>query len=147
VAIATVFHNALTGSLLGSAITLQVKGSEYAAVLVIIALAIAITADLLYLGVRERAEELTALRATGWTNAALARLGRPRGAVAGLVGSLTGAGVGLLAAATFAGALPGRLIPVTIIAAIAGTVVTVLAALAPAAAISRLTIVPVLAAE
>jgi hypothetical protein len=79
VAIATVFHNALTGSLLDSAITLQVKGSEYAAVLVIIALAIASIADILYLGVRERAAELAALRATGWTNVALARLGRPRG--------------------------------------------------------------------
>jgi hypothetical protein len=44
VAITTVFHNALTGSLLGSAIPLQVHGSEYAAVVVIIVLAIAVLA-------------------------------------------------------------------------------------------------------
>ncbi len=147
VAITTVFHNALTGSLLGSAITIQVKGSEYAAVVVIIVLAIASIADILYLGVRERAAELAALRATGWTNAALARLVVFEALWLGLVGSLTGAGVGLLAAATFAAALPGQLILVAIIAAIAGTLVTALAALAPAVAISRLAIVPVLAAE
>lgn len=147
VAITTVFHNALTGSLLGSAITLQVQGSEYAAVVVIIVLAIASIADILYLGVRERAAELAALRATGWTNAALAWLVVLEALWLGLVGSLTGAGAGLLAAATFAAALPDQLILVAIIAAIAGTLVTALAALAPAAAISRLAIVPVLAAE
>jgi ABC-type lipoprotein release transport system permease subunit len=146
-AVTTVFHNALTGSLLGSAITLQVRGSEYAAVVVIIVLAIASIADILYLGVRERAAELATLRATGWTNAALARLVVLEALWLGLVGSLTGAGLGLLAAATFAGALPSQLILVAIIAAIAGTIVTALAALAPTAAISRLAIVPVLAAE
>jgi putative ABC transport system permease protein len=146
-AITTVFHNALTGSLLGSAITLQVQGSEYAAVVVIVVLAIASIADILYLGVRERAAELAALRATGWTNAALARLVVLEALWLGLAGSLTGAAVGLLVAATFAAALPGQLILVAIIAAIAGTLVAALAALAPAAAISRLAIVPVLAAE
>jgi ABC-type antimicrobial peptide transport system permease subunit len=147
VAITTVFHNALTGSLLGSAITLQVHGSEYAAVVVIIVLAVASIADILYLGVRERAAELAALRATGWTNADLARLVAFEALWLGLVGSLTGAGAGLLVATTFAAVLPGQLILVAIIAAIAGTLVTALAALAPAAAISQLAIVPVLAAE
>jgi putative ABC transport system permease protein len=147
VAITAVFHNALTGSLLGSAITLQVQGSEYAAVVVIIVLAIASIADILYLGVRERAAELAALRATGWTNVALARLVVLEALWLGLVGSLTGAGVGLLAAATFAAALPSQLIVVAIVAAIVGTLVTAFAALAPAAAITRLAIVPSLAAE
>lgn len=147
VAITTVFHNALTGSLLGSAITLQVQGSEYAAVVVIIVLASASIADILYLGVRERAAELAALGAAGWTNAALARLVVLEALWLGLVGSLAGAGVGLLVAGTFAAAFPGHLILVAVIAAVAGTLVTALAALAPAAAISRLAIVPVLAAE
>jgi putative ABC transport system permease protein len=147
VAITTVFHNALTGSLLGSAITLQVRGSEYAAVAVIIVLAIASIADILYLGVRERAAELATLRATGWTNTSLARVVFYEALWLGLLGSLTGAGAGLLVAASFAAALPGRLILIASITAIVGTLVTTLAAVAPAAAVGRLAIVPILAAE
>ncbi|MGH2873692.1 MAG: FtsX-like permease family protein, partial [Solirubrobacteraceae bacterium] len=144
---ATVFDNALTGSLLGSAITLEVRGSEYAAVGVIVVLAIGGIADVLYLAVRERAAELATLRAGGWSNATLARLVLVEALGLGLFGSLIGAGVGLLAAATFAGAIPPGLILVALIAAAAGTLVAALAALAPTVAIGRLAIVPILAGE
>jgi ABC-type antimicrobial peptide transport system permease subunit len=147
VATATVFHDALTGSLLGSAITVQVRGSEYAAVAVIIVLATGGIADVLYLAVRERAAELATLRATGWSGAALARLVVVEALWLGLFGSLAGAGIGLLAAATFAGALPHQLILVALIAAAAGTLAAALAALAPTIAIGRLAIVPILASE
>jgi ABC-type lipoprotein release transport system permease subunit len=147
VAITTVFHNTLTGSLLGSAITLQVRTSEYAAVAVIIVLATAGIADILYLGLRERDAELATLRAGGWTNAVVARLVVAEALWLGLAGSLAGAGIGLLAAATFAASLPHQLILIAIIAAAAGTAVAALAALAPTIAMSRLPIVPILAAE
>jgi putative ABC transport system permease protein len=142
-----VFHNTLTGSLLGSAISLQVRGSDYAAVVVIVVLATAGIADVLYLNTRERAPELATLQATGWSDAALIRLVCAEALWLGLAGSLTGAGLGILGTSIFAGVLPHSLIVVAILAAAVGTIVAALAALAPTIAITRLATVPILAAE
>jgi putative ABC transport system permease protein len=142
-----VFHNTLTGSLLGSAISLQVRGSDYAAVVVIVVLATAGIADVLYLNTRERAPELATLQATGWSDGALMRLVGAEALWLGLAGSLTGAGLGILATSIFAATLPDSLIVVATVAAAVGTIVAALAALAPTIAISRLATVPILAAE
>lgn len=147
IATTDVFHNTLTGSLLGSAISLQVRGSDYAAVVVIVVLATAGIADVLYLNTRERAPELATLQATGWSDAALMRLVGVEALWLGLAGSAIGAGLGVLGTSIFAGALPDSLIVVALIAAAAGTVVATLAAVAPTVAISRLATVPILAAE
>ena len=142
-----VFHNTLTGSLLGSAISLQVRGSDYAAVVVIVVLATAGIADVLYLNTRERAAELATLQATGWSDAALIRLVCAEALWLGLAGSLSGAALGILGTSIFAGVLPHSLIVVAILAAAVGTIVAALAALAPTIAITRLATVPILAAE
>lgn len=147
VAISAVFHDALTGSLLGSAISLQVRGADDAAVAVIIVLATAAVADVMYLSVRERAAELAALQATGWSESALGRLMAGEALWLGLAGSLTGAALGVVAVSSFAAALPRGLIVVAVIAAGVGLIVTALAALAPMVAISRMATVPILAAE
>jgi putative ABC transport system permease protein len=146
-AITIVFHNVLTGSLLGSAISLQVRGSDYAAVAVIVILATAGIADVLYLNLRERAAEIATLQATGWRDGTLAQLVVSEALWLGLAGSLAGAALGVLAASTFAQTLPHQLIAVAAAAAAAGTIVAVLAALAPMIAIGRLATVPTLAGE
>jgi putative ABC transport system permease protein len=146
-AITIVFHNVLTGSLLGSAISLQVRGSDYAAVAVIVILATAGIADVLYLNLRERAAEIATLQATGWRDGTLAQLVVSEALWLGLAGSLAGAALGVLAASTFAQTLPHQLIAGAAAAAAAGTIVAVLAALAPMIAIGRLATVPTLAGE
>jgi ABC-type antimicrobial peptide transport system permease subunit len=75
-----------------------------------------------FLNITERAPELAALRSFGWREAALARLVITEGAIIGVVGSLAGAGLGLGAAAWFAGHLPARLIAIAAAAAAAGMV-------------------------
>jgi putative ABC transport system permease protein len=146
-AITIVFHNTLTGTLLGSAISLQVRGSDYAAVGVIVILATTGIADVLYLNLRERAAETATLQAVGWPDRTLARLVVSEALWLGLVGSLTGAALGVLAASTFAQALPHELIALAGGAAAAGTIIAALAALAPTIAIGRLATVPILAGE
>jgi putative ABC transport system permease protein len=147
VAITAVFHNTLTGSLLGSAISLQVRGSDYAAVIVIVTLAAVGIADVLYLSVRERAAELATLQAIGWSEWTLERLIISEALWLGLIGSLSGAALGVVAASTFAGALPHQLITVAALATTGGLVVAGIAALAPTVAINRMAPVAVLAAE
>ena len=146
-AITLVFHNALTGTLLGSALSLQVRGSDYAAVGVIVLLAAASVADVLYLNLRERASEIATLQATGWTDRSLARLIGTEALWLGLLGSLTGAAAGILGASAFAGTLPHRLVLIGVLAALIGVAVTIIAAVIPSTLIARIPTVPLLAGD
>ena len=146
-AITLVFHNALTGTLLGSALSLQVRGSDYAAVGVIVLLAGASVADVLYLNLRERASEIATLQATGWTDRSLTRLIATEALWLGLLGSLTGAAAGILGASAFAGTLPHRLVLIGVLAALIGVAVTIFAAVIPSTLIGRIPTVPLLAGD
>ena len=70
----------------------------------------AAVADVLYLNIRDRAAELATLRATGWTDAALGRLVGYEGFLLGVLGAVTGAGLGLGGAAWLVGELPAALV-------------------------------------
>ena len=146
-AITSVFHDALTGSLLGNALTLQVRSADTAAVIVIVVLAGAGISDVLYINLRERAAEAATLRATGWRDRSLALLVASEALWIGLLGSVLGAALGVVSAGTFAGALPHGLIAVAALAAAAGVIVAVAAATVPAMLIGRGQTVPLLAGE
>jgi ABC-type antimicrobial peptide transport system permease subunit len=90
------------------------------------------------LNVRERAAELATIRQFGWPESALTRLVVTEGALIGAAGSLAGAAAGLAAAAQFTGQFPGRLIVAAAGAALAGVLVTAVAALPPARALRSL---------
>jgi ABC-type lipoprotein release transport system permease subunit len=141
------FRGALSGTLLGHAVSIQIRTTDYVAVGAIILLGAAAVTDVLYLNITERATELATLHATGWDDRALARLISLEGLWLGSLGSLTGGLLGLLGSATFAGTLPAELLLTTIGAAIAGTLIAALASLVPAAALRRLPTVPLLAGE
>ncbi len=103
---------------------------------------------MVFLNIRERAPELAALRAFGWRETALSRLVITEGAIIGLAGSLTGAALGLAAAAQLAGQLPATLYLIAAAAAVAGgLLVTTTAALLPAQALRRLPAAHLLAEE
>lgn len=107
----------------------------------------AAVADVLYLNIRDRAAELATLRAIGWTDAELGRLVGYEGLALGLVGSTTGAAVGLASAGWLIGTIPGALLLVAALVALAGALVSTVAALVPAALLPRLRPARLLAEE
>ena len=133
-AVTVAFRGQIAGSLLGNAVTVQVRGVDYAAAGATAALGALAVADVVFLNIRERAAELATMRSFGWREGALARLVTTEGAVIGVIGSLAGAGLGLAGAAWLAGQLPARLLAIAAAAVAAGAVITAAATLLPAAA-------------
>jgi putative ABC transport system permease protein len=141
------FHDVLVGTLLGDAVAVQVRGTDYVAVIATVGLGIAAVVDVLFLGVRERASELATLSATGWDDRSLGRLVALEGLWIGMLGATAGALLGLAGAALFAGKLPAELLVTSLAAAAAGALLAALAALLPAAWLRRLPAVELLAQE
>ncbi|SCL13227.1 FtsX-like permease family protein [Micromonospora rhizosphaerae] len=146
-AVSYAFRGAVVGSLLGDAISLSVRGPDVVAAAATVLLGTAAVADVLYLGIRDRAAELATLRAIGWTDPALSRLIGYEGLALGVLGGVTGALLGLLGTVGLIGSLPGSLLLVAIVTAAAGIVVSCLAALLPATLLRRLPTARLLAEE
>jgi len=146
-AVSFAFHGVLVGTLLGNAIALQVRSVDYVAAIATIAVGVVGVTDVIVLNIRERAPELSAIRAFGWRERVLGRLVVTEGAIIGLIGSALGAGVGLYVAAHFAGQLPGRLYAVAAVEVVAGVIITAAAALLPAQVLRRLPASHLLAEE
>jgi putative ABC transport system permease protein len=141
------FHDALVGTLLGQAVAVDVRGSDYVAVVATVALGIAAVADVLFLNLRDRAAEFATLMATGWDERALGRLLVLEGFWIGLMGAATGAAAGLVAAAAFAGALPASLLATTAGTAVAGALLAAAVGALPGVWLRRTPPVPLLAGE
>ncbi len=132
VAIERSFGGTLVGTLLGNAISVQVRTSDFVAVGLTILLAGVSVADVLYLNLRERSAELATLRAVGWSDAHIRMTVVLEALGIGALGSLTGAAVGVALGAGFLG--------VSILSLIA-------ASLIPLSQVARLTPRAVLATE
>ena len=137
-AVTFAFRGVLVGTLLGDAVAVQVRGVDYVAVVATIVVGVIAVADVIFLNIRERAAELAAIRTFGWRESMLSRMVVTEGVIIGLVGSLTGAAIGLYVAADFAGQLPDRLYAIAAAEIIAGVIVTASAALLPAQMLRRL---------
>ena len=146
-AVTFAFRGIIVGSLLGDAVAVQVRSVDYVAAGATIILGVLAVADVVFLNIRERAGELATIRSFGWRDSALARLVITEGAIIGVTGSLAGAGLGLAAAAWFAGQLPARLLLIAAAAVAAGVLITAGAALLPAALLRRLPTAHLLAEE
>ncbi|MEO6500691.1 MAG: ABC transporter permease [Jatrophihabitantaceae bacterium] len=128
-AITVAFRGSVVGSLLGDAISLQARRVDYLAVAITLLLAAIAVADVSYLNMRERREDLALLRAVGWTNRQLGRLITIEGTLIGLAGSAAGAVLGLTVTALLADSIPGSLWLLAGLTALIGAVVSVLATL------------------
>jgi putative ABC transport system permease protein len=146
-AVTFAFRGVIVGSMLGDAVAVQVRSVDYVAAAATVILGVLAVADTVFLNIRERAPELAAIRSFGWRDSALARLVITEGAIIGVTGSLIGAGLGLAAAAWFAGQLPARLLLIAAATVAAGVLVTAAAALLPAALLRRLPTAHLLAEE
>lgn len=120
---------------------------DYVAVAATVTLGVLAVADAVVISITERAAELATIRAFGWPEPALHRLVITEGALTELAGSVTGALLGLVAAAVFAGQLPPLLFAAAGAAVLAGLVVTCVAALLPAQLLHRLPAAQLLAGE
>ena len=147
VAVTLTFRGAVVGTLLGNVVTVQVRGVDYVAVAATVTLGVLAVTDAMVISITERAAELATIRAFGWPEPVLHRLVITEGALTGLAGSVTGAVLGLIAAAVFAGQLPPLLFAAAGAAVVAGILVTSLAALLPAQLLHRLPAAQLLAEE
>jgi hypothetical protein len=141
------FSDTLVGTILGDAISVQVRGSDYAAVAITLVLAAGAVTDVLFLNVREREGELATLRATGWDDGSLSRLIALEGLWLGLVGSAVGCAAGLAGTVEFTGRLTAALLVTGAAAALLGLGVAAGASVVPGVLLRRRSLAVALAAE
>jgi ABC-type antimicrobial peptide transport system permease subunit len=146
-AITNNFRGTVVGSLLGNAVTLQVRNADLVAVVGIMLLGALAVADIGYLNVRERAAEYTVLRCAGWREATIARLIVTEIIGIAAIGALIGAGAGLAATAELANRLPGGIINTAVLAGAVSVAVAALAGVIPIVALRRLPAARVLAQD
>lgn len=141
------FHGTLVGTVLGDAISVQVRGADFVAVALTIVLAGLSVADVLYLNLRERSAELATLRAVGWSDRQIATVIVLEGLGLGLLGSLAGSVAGFAFGWALLGVPSLPLLIAAVIAAAGGIGIAVLGSLLPLTQIGRLSPHAVLAAE
>lgn len=138
-AVSLAFRGTVVGTLLGNVVAFRVRSTDYLTVALILLLAAVALADVLVLGMRERAVELVTLRVLGWSGRQLARLVLTEGLAIGLLG----AGLGTLTGILIGIGLGAPAVPLLVAATLAvviGFAATALASLGPALAVSRLPI-------
>jgi len=145
-AINQAFQGHVVGTLLGDAVSVEVRGLDFLVVGVIVLLATLSLADVLYLNLRERAAEFVTLRTVGWSDRYLIQVVATEAAILGLLGTIPGSLIGLLIGLQ----LGVPLLPLSLastISILGGLVVALLASLVPLAQLSTLTAPSVLAEE
>jgi putative ABC transport system permease protein len=147
VGIEQAFQGTLVGTLLGNAVSLQVRGADFAAVGLTIALAALSVADVIYLNLRERQAELVTLRTLGWSNRHVRTTVLLESLGLGLLGSLGGAVLALLVGGLVLGIPIASLVLAALAAAGGGIAAALVASLVPIGQVGRLTVPGVLAAE
>jgi hypothetical protein len=147
IAVLVVFHNDVVGTLLGSAVAVRIRSVDVFAAVATVLLGVFAVGDVLYINVRERAAELAALWAGGWTDGSLLRLIAYEGLGIGILGGLVGATAGLLGIAQFVGRLTPGLFVLALVVAVGAPAVACLAAVVPAFALRRLPLAALLAEE
>lgn len=147
VVLALAFRDDVVGTLLGDAVALRVRGVDLVAAVTAVCLGLFMVADVLYINVRERAGELATLWATGWSDRALLRLVGYEGLGLGVLGGVTGSGLGLAGIGWFTGELRADMIALAAAVAAGAVVVAALAAVVPALLLRRLPLSTVLAEE
>lgn len=135
------------GTLLGDAVTLQVRGPDLIAAMGIIVLASFGMAHALGLEVRERAIEFATLQAVGWERRAVVSLLLGHALVMGIAGSLLGGGVALAFDHWVMGGITAASWATTAGAAGLGIASACLATVIPAATLRRRPAVALLAEE
>ncbi len=147
VAIERAFQGSLVSTLLGNAISLQVRDADFVAIGLTIGLAALSAADVLYLSLRERSAEFATLSSFGWSRRQIRLLVLLEAGLLGAIAALTGAAVGIILGAIMLGVPVGSLALAALIGAAGAIVAALLASVPPTQHILRLKAPVVLAAE
>jgi hypothetical protein len=145
-AINQAFQGHVVGTLLGDAVSVEVRGLDFLVVGVIVLLATLSLADVLYLNLRERAAEFVTLRTVGWSDRYLVQVVATEAAILGLLGTIPGSLTALLVGLQL-GVPVFPLLLASTISILGGLIVALLASIAPLARLSTLTTPSVLAEE
>ncbi|WP_157742480.1 ABC transporter permease [Micromonospora chokoriensis] len=132
VAVDVTFKGRIIGTVLGDGVSLTVREIDRVTVVGLMVFSIAAVADVLYLGVRERATEFAVLQATGWSDGALVRMVCLEGLVIGVLGGVAGGGIALGATFLFAGGITPAMLLVAAGTAGFGVLLAATAGLLPA---------------
>jgi putative ABC transport system permease protein len=146
-AIMTAFRSSVVGSLLGDAVSLQVRPVDIAAVACTLILATVAVADVLFLNVREQAARYALLLATGWTRAQVAGLVMTQAVLLGLGGAIVGTGLAAYGLDRLTGSVPDAVWTVVAIVGSGGVAMACVAAIVPAAMLDRLPIAALLSRD
>lgn len=141
------FHHLLVGSLLGHYVSIQVRGVDLVSVGLVMGLGALSVADVLFVNLRERAAEFVTLRTCGWSEGHVARVVSLEALWLGLIGSGSGAALGVAATALVHGVPLLDGIQGAGISLGAGVLAALVACLGPAVLVGRLTPPTVLAQE
>ncbi|MER5275104.1 ABC transporter permease [Streptomyces sp. NPDC002809] len=131
------FEDDVVGTVMGDAIALKARGVDIAAAAGTALLGAFAAADVIYLGIRERAAEFAVLQATGWSDGELTRLVLTEGAVLGALGATAGAATGIGLIAWLTGTVGAALVATALLAAAAGVVLATAASLVPSVMLTR----------
>jgi ABC-type antimicrobial peptide transport system permease subunit len=141
------FQTTVAGTLLGKAISIQVRGVDVLSVVLVIGLGAFSLADVLFLNILERRAELVTLRTLGWRDGDVVRLVALEGVGVGILGSVLGAALGLVAASFIHGVPISDISLGAAVAAAVGVAASGIASLIPLARVSALTPPTILAEE
>jgi predicted lysophospholipase L1 biosynthesis ABC-type transport system permease subunit len=92
-AIDDAFRGSLIGTLLGNAVSVQVRGLDFLAVAIVAVLGSLSLFDALYLNLKERSAETSTLRAVGWSQAQLVRVFLVEAVTVAVIATATGAAI------------------------------------------------------
>ncbi|HEX5595850.1 MAG TPA: ABC transporter permease [Micromonosporaceae bacterium] len=132
------FQGRIVGTVLGDGVSVTIRDIDRFTIAGLLFFSVAAVADVLYLGVRERASEFAALSAMGWSDAAAGRLVSLEGLTIGVLGGVTGAAAALVGVWFFAGGLTSAAIVVAAAATIAGLLLAAAGGVLPAAMVRRM---------
>lgn len=147
VAIEQEFHGTLVGTVLGSALSVQVRGADFVALGLTLALSALSAADVLYLNLREREAELVTLQTFGWSDGETRLLVALEALLLALGASVAGAVIGFLIGGPLLGVGVAGLAEGALISTAAAVCAAFLASVLPLLRLRRLTAPEVLAAE
>jgi putative ABC transport system permease protein len=147
VAIERGFQGTLVGTVLGSAISLQVRGADFVALGLTLALAALSAGDVLYLNLRERQAEVVTLQTLGWSDNETRRLVAIEALLLAIGASLAGAAVGVLVGALVLAVHTTVLLVAALMAAAVAAAAAAASSLLPLFRIRTLSAPEVLAAE
>jgi putative ABC transport system permease protein len=141
------FQGTLVGTVLGSAVSVQVRGADFVALGLTLGLSALSAADVLYLNLHERQAELVTLQTLGWSNQETRLLVALEALLLALGASVAGAAIGVLVGNLVLGVGTGALLIAAALAGLAATIAAFASSLLPLLRLRGLRAPEVLAAE